>query len=313
MSVLLSVVLPTHDRADDVGRAATSVLSQDFRDLELIVVDDASSDSTPEVLDQLADRDQRVRVIRNDSALGPCEARNVGLAGAKGELVGFCDDDDAWLPGAARLLVEFVRATPGVAAASSWHEVSHSGLDGAAIFRGPLDYGAGHLLWQNFVALPFGVINRSALSFEVRFDPELPTGEDWDLWLRCSQQGSVRTLPQVCYRYNQHGRPRVTRTADAQVIGRRNFLAKHGGSMTPACRLYHRTVLAGYLHGRAGMGRALAADRLSSPRDKALVSLLLASSMVASRVGQRRGDPGLQARLMASLVSRGRNRSRDPR
>lgn len=309
MATLLSVILPTHDRADDLQRAAASVLAQDIRDLELVVVDDASADSTPEILERMATQDRRLRVVRSDSQLGPCEARNLALATATGDLVGFCDDDDVWLPGAARTLLDYLDGHPDTGAVSSWHDVSHSELGKTVSFRGPLRYGSRHLLWQNFVALPFGIIRRSALSFDVRFDPALPTGEDWDLWLRCAQERPICTLPKVCYVYTQHRRSRVTRTAAAQIEGRQNFLDKHRAAMPPACRLYHQTVIAGYEHGRSAMMRTLASVEGFSPRDRGFVSLVLACSQAASRVGQHRRDPGLQARLMASMVG-GRRRGR---
>jgi len=304
--------MPTHDRAADLERAAASVLDQDVEPLELVVVDDASTDATLEVLDRLARRDKRVRVVRTERALGPCEARNRGLAVAGGELVGFCDDDDAWFPGVGRAVTEFLAARPEVVAASAWHVVSHRAEGATAVFRGPLRYDSSQLLWQNVIAVPFAVVRRAALSFEVGFDPELPTGEDWDLFLRCSFEGPVRTVPTVGYLYTQHGGSRVTRTGDAQTVGRRNFLRKHGHAMTGRCRLYHETVLAGYAGGRRAMG-----DRLRQPgtprRDALAVTTVLGASAAAARLGQRRGDPGLQARLMTRLVGSRSGRGRAPR
>jgi glycosyltransferase involved in cell wall biosynthesis len=298
--------MPTHNRAGEVGRAASSVLAQNVGNLELVIVDDSSSDETPDVLDRLASQDGRVRVVRTEETVGPCVARNRGLEVAQGELVAFCDDDDAWFPGVGEVVMEFLSAHPDVVAASSWHVVLHAESGGAAVFRGPLEYGHEQLLWQNFVALPFAVVRRNALRFTVSFDPDLPTGEDWDLWLRCSNDGLVRTVPHVGYLYTQHGGNRVTRTAQAQVTGRRNFLAKHGEVMTGSCRRFHETVLAGYEHGRAGMLRGLVPRRGRSTRDALVVAALLTSSFGAVKLGQRRRDPGLQARLMASQLARGR-------
>jgi Glycosyl transferase family 2 len=297
--------MPTHDRAGEVGRAAASVLAQDVENLELVIVDDCSSDDTAAVLDRLTAQDRRVRVVHTDETVGPCVARNRGLEVAQGDLVAFCDDDDAWLPGVGAVVVDFLAQHRDVVAASSWHVVLHAGSGGGAVFRGPLEYGREQLLWQNFVALPFAVLRRGALSFDISFDPDLPTGEDWDLWLRCSADGPVRTVPHVGYLYTQHGGARVTRTTAAQITGRRNFLAKHGSSMSGSCRLFHETVLAGYEHGRAGMVRGLVPGRGRSTRDGLVVGALLASSLGAVRLGLRRRDPGLQSRLMASLLARG--------
>jgi glycosyltransferase involved in cell wall biosynthesis len=297
--------MPTHNRARDVARAAASVLAQNVDNLELVIVDDSSTDDTGDVLDRLASSDRRVRVVSTNETVGPCVARNRGLEVAEGDLVAFCDDDDAWFPGVGEVVMDFLAGHPDVVAASSWHVVLHADSGGAAVFRGPLEYDSSQLLWQNLVALPFAVLRRGALSFAISFDPDLPTGEDWDLWLRCSHDGLVRTVPHVGYLYTQHRGSRVTRTSEAQVTGRRNFVEKHGASMSGACRLFHETVLAGYEHGRAGMVRGLVPGRGRTPRDVVVVAALLASSLAAVKAGQRRRDPGLQSRVMASLLARG--------
>ena len=304
MTDLVSVVLPTRDRARDVVRAATSVLSQDLPALELVVVNDSSTDATAGVLDELAGRDDRVRVVETEAPLGPCEARNRGLAVARGEIVGFCDDDDRWLPDIGPTLVAFLDAHSELGAVSSWHVVEHAGTGRSAVFRGPLRFGTEALLWQNVIGLPFALIRRGALSFEVAFDPALPTGEDWDLFLRCAQERPVCTVPHVGYLYTQHGGARVTRTADAQAVGRRGFLAKHATAMSSACRIYHEAVLSGYAGGRRAMTRSVRAAAAAHPVAAGFAATVLASSWGAHRVGQRRGDPGLQARAMARLVSR---------
>src|SRR5271168_3928998 len=167
MSALLSVIMPTHDRAREVVRAAASVLSQDVAALELVIVDDSSSGDSVEALDRLASQDPRVRIVRTTGSVGPCVARNLGLEVARGELVAFCDDDDAWFPGVGGVVVDYLADHPDVVAASSWHVVLHADSGGAAVFRGPLEYDRDQLLWQNFVALPFAVLRRGALSFAV--------------------------------------------------------------------------------------------------------------------------------------------------
>jgi Glycosyl transferase family 2 len=308
---MLSVIMPTRNRAGEVARAAASVLAQEVDDLELVVVDDCSSDDTAKVLEGLVSQDRRVRVVRTDTSVGPCEARNRGLGVARGELLAFCDDDDVWLPGIGRVLVDYLGAHPDVGAVASWHLVLHAQTGRAAVFRGPLVHETEQLLWQNFILIS-AMIRRTAFSFDIRFDPSFPTGEDWDLWLRCSQERPLRTVPHVGYLYTQHGGARATRTPGSQIEGRRALVSKYGERMTPSCRLFHETVLAGYEQGRAGMLRQLAPRPGLSTGDAAFVALLLASSFAASRAGQRRQDPGLQARLMARLVrlDRGRGRAR---
>lgn len=92
---LVSVIIPTYNRANLVGRAIESVIQQSYAHLEIIVVDDASSDNTKEVIDAIGDR--RLRYIRHQTNLGGAVSRNTGIDAATGEYIAFLDSDDIWL------------------------------------------------------------------------------------------------------------------------------------------------------------------------------------------------------------------------
>jgi len=91
---LVSVIIPSYNRCQQLKEAIDSVLAQDFEDSELIVVDDGSTDKTP---DLLADYDEKLTAIRRNNG-GVSAARNTGIAAASGELIAFLDSDDLWLP-----------------------------------------------------------------------------------------------------------------------------------------------------------------------------------------------------------------------
>jgi hypothetical protein len=301
---LISVVMPTRNRPAMLERAARSVLDQGAAGIELVVVDDASSDETPQVLDRLA-CDGRVRVVRNTESMGPGATRNRGIAAASGDLLGFCDDDDAWLPKAANTVLGAFAEHPEVGVVTAWHRVVHEPGGQTAVFRGPLRFGADQLRWFDFVAVPFGVIRRDLFGPDLGVDPDLPSCEDWDLWLRCAESRPVQTLPAVLYAYHQHRGSRVTRGGSAFVEGRRRFLAKHSESMSASCRLYHELVVA-----QLGGGRRAVAERLASAHRRPVAAALAASVLgvgaAASAVAGRRRDPGLPARLTAGLLGAGR-------
>ena len=94
--VTASVVIPTYNHGDTVERAIDSALAQTLRDIEVIVVDDASTDDTQTVLDRIGD--PRVTCLRHDSNRGGSAARNTGIDHATGEYIAFLDADDEWLP-----------------------------------------------------------------------------------------------------------------------------------------------------------------------------------------------------------------------
>jgi hypothetical protein len=299
---LLSVVMPTRNRPGQLERAARSVLAQEGVELELVIVDDASSDGTPEVADRLG-ADPRVRIVRNGASLGPGGSRNQGIAVARGDLLGFCDDDDEWLPGAASVTLDRFAADTEVGVVTSWHQVVHDQTGRTVPFRGPLEYRAEQLLWFNFVALPFGIIRRSLFPGDLAVDADLPSCEDWDLWLRCAQIRPICTVPRFLYGYHQHGGVRVTRNGSGDLVGRQGFLDKHASSMSPSCRLYHEFVVAQLAGGRAALvERARAAYR--TPVAASVAASVLGAGAAAGAIGMRRGDPGLPARVLAVVLGR---------
>src|SRR5215475_868787 len=92
----VSVIIPTHNRAEFLRSAITSVLNQTFQDFEIIIIDDASKDHTQEVIANF--NDARIKVIYNQVSKGAAGARNIGIMNSSSEYTAFLDDDDEWLP-----------------------------------------------------------------------------------------------------------------------------------------------------------------------------------------------------------------------
>lgn len=108
MAPQISVILPAYNAEQTLEKAVQSVLRQSFRSLEVIVVNDGSTDGTAALAESLANRDARVHVLHGPNA-GISAARNRGLHAAAGTYVTFCDDDDVWLPGALAALYSEAR------------------------------------------------------------------------------------------------------------------------------------------------------------------------------------------------------------
>ncbi len=195
----ISVVIPTHNRAAFIERAVNGVLLQAYPALELVVVDDGSTDNTPEILRNLAARHgDRLHVIRQANT-GLPGALNAGFAAAHGELLAWMADDDAYKPGALDALARELTLDPqtgGVFADYEW--VSDGGLR-QTIETGPVE----ELAQRNVVGLCV-MFRREALQRAGGLDPDFQLAEDYELWVRMSRATRLSRLRRVLFEVTDH-------------------------------------------------------------------------------------------------------------
>ena len=180
---LVSVVMPTHNRADRLMWALRSVLDQDHRSIEVIVVDDGSRDRTREVL--AAVDDPRLRPIHLSPNGGVAAARNAGIAAATGRWVAFIDDDDFWLPTKLSAQIAAMRSTVARWCIASALAVTPS-LEPLAFAHVSPGMTSEWLLGSNVI--PGGcsgvMVERSLVAETGGFDTALSMFADWELWTR---------------------------------------------------------------------------------------------------------------------------------
>ncbi|QJA05786.1 glycosyltransferase [Thermosulfurimonas marina] len=190
---LVSVILPTFNRARFLGEALESVFSQTYRPLEVIVVDEASADETPWVVSRFP-----VIYVRRPVRKGPAAARNRGLRLCRGELVSFLDSDDLWLPEKVARQVAFLREHPEAVAVQPEEIWIKNGRRVAPQrkHRKPHGYFF-HRAVKLCLVSPSGVMLRRRVLEEIGFfDEEFPVCEDYELWLRLAARYPVYLLPE---------------------------------------------------------------------------------------------------------------------
>jgi GT2 family glycosyltransferase len=257
---LVSVVIPTYNRAQKVGRAVESALAQAYRDLEVIVVDDGSSDDTRRVV---ADFGERVRYIYQDN-LGVSAARNTALRNARGEFVAFLDSDDLWKPWRIESQVVALRRFPEaglvwtdmtaadatgrvvdechlrvmyaaharvnvdehleqVATLGSLSAAVPAALEGAAVRIGDL---SSKILLGNLLHTSTVLVRRSWIERVGGFDPTFArAGEDYEFYVRLCSVGPVVFIDAPSTIYCVGAPDQLTRPAMHLEIARNNLRA----------------------------------------------------------------------------------------
>lgn len=196
----VTVVIPAWNAAETLGAALRSVLDQGYEPLEVIVVDDASTDRTSELVARIGD--PRLRCIRLEKTRGPGHARNVGLEAGRGGYAAFLDADDLWMPGKLLRQVELLEARPDLAlvscnsryvAADGRHlRLSHESrppANGVEAWKTLLAY--------NFTPTSTVLARRSDLLERGGFAEHLVIGEDLDLWIRLGLGGEIGVVDET--------------------------------------------------------------------------------------------------------------------
>lgn len=236
---LVSIVIPTHNRQPLLERAINSARAQSWPNIEIIVVDDASSDSTDSYLQREAKIDTRVRFIRNDVSKGGAGARNAGIKLALGTFVAFLDDDDLWAPEKLTKQINLLKSNPSASSVSCSFMVEHS--SGKRTLQ-PLY--APDELQQVLKANKFGgasmcLTTKAALEKIGGFDPSLRSGQDWELWIKLCIDGPLLMCPEPLVRYQIHDGLRISTNQKSVYFGRRSIYFKYKKILSESNRIHH--------------------------------------------------------------------------
>jgi glycosyltransferase involved in cell wall biosynthesis/GT2 family glycosyltransferase len=267
---LVSVLLAAHDDAPFLGEAVESVLGQTLCDLELIVVDDASTDRTPVLLEAIAD--ERLRVVRNEEQAGLAASLNRGLDLAGGRYVARLDADDVALPARLERQVEHLRAEPRCAVVgSAIVDLDEEGRSGATHVPPsrptPLRW---HALFSSPFFHPTVLVDREVLDAHgLRYDPEYLESEDYELWTRLFvfADGANLKTPLVLKRV--HAGQASLRRSKLQESFQRRVALREIARVAPALDSGRAELAWRIGSGRGGVSQGLARDA-----DKVLLELL---------------------------------------
>jgi glycosyltransferase involved in cell wall biosynthesis len=238
---VISVIIPTYNRAHVLKRAIDSVLRQTFQDIEIIIVDDASRDGTEKIIDIF--NDKRILYIKHEERKGASAARNTGIEIARGEYVAFLDSDDEWLPEKlAKQIQVFNKSSQKLGLVyTACMEIENSKQQRTVIpkCRGNI---IENLLVNNCVGyIVTPLVRKECFTKAGLFDEQLPGSQDWDMWIRIAQYYEIDFVNDILvYVYPQ----------------RDGIMKNNAGAI-----LAHKRILRKYEHLVSRLSRKLKAER----------------------------------------------------
>lgn len=218
---LVSVVLAAYNAEQYIQQAVDSILQQTYPDFELIVIDDASTDTTPEILSTCAD--PRIKILRNEKNLGPYGAANRGISMARGEILARHDADDVSMPERFAHQVAAFQANPNlVLVGSSYLIIDREGktLDLTLLpdtnekLQKRLEHG-------NIFIQGATMFRRTAFEKVGGYREYFPVSQDYDLFLRLAEVGEINNLPDALYKFRFHGESISRKKKELQLACRR--------------------------------------------------------------------------------------------
>ena len=238
---LISIVIPTFNRENAIGRAIKSALCQTYPNLEIIVVDDASADNTKNKVKQL--KDKRIVYLSHKTNQGASAARNTGIKKARGEYIAFLDSDDQWLGQKLEKQIAVLEKNPDCSASycryyiikdkkkklSVWPEIKK--------YQGELNR---QLLIGNFITSSSALLKKEIFEKSGLFDEKLPAYQDWEFFLRVSKFANFAFLNEPLFYQNQNEKNRISLNREKRIRAVRYILNKHRLDIKKSRHIYAR-------------------------------------------------------------------------
>ncbi len=207
MSPKISVVISVYNVGIFIEKTIRSFLDQTFKDFELMIIDDGSTDNTWSILEFYAKQDSRIKLLRNEQNLKKVYSLNKVLPLATGEYIVHSDGDDISLPNRLTRQVNFMETHPEVGVCGTWLEITGLGADFVCQYPTDDETIRCNLFFSNRGTIPHGttIIRRSAFTeTQLWYDPAYEYAEDYEFWVRSAKYVKFANIPEVHYLYHQH-------------------------------------------------------------------------------------------------------------
>jgi glycosyltransferase involved in cell wall biosynthesis len=237
----VSVIIPTHNRSQLLPRAINSVLNQTYKDFELIIVDDASTDNTAEIVSRF--NDPSIKYYKNEINRGLPASRNIGIKNSTANFLGFLDDDDAWEPTKLEKQLVALQDSDSKVGLIYCHYRRINANDGSVIdevaplFRGKVGE---YIIANCFIASGSPIVRKECFGKVGLFDEGLQGCEDWDMWIRISKYYEFDLVPESLLNYYIHDS--ISSNIDQKINAWTRIIKKHTDDFAEYPRLFSMNI-----------------------------------------------------------------------
>lgn len=224
---LITVVIPTYNRALTIERAVKSVITQTYKNLEIIIVDDASTDNTCDILNKL-EIENNIHIIKHEQNMGGSVARNTGIYAAKGEYIAFLDSDDEWLPNKLSEQMKIIRKDKEVGMVyTNYYLVDQDTNKIMSLYTNKhINNVLYNLLFCNFIGSTSTILVKKDCMMKIcGFDANLPSCQDWDIYIRIAHLYKIVGIDEPLIKYYIHNNS-ITGSQEKSLMGHEIVLNK---------------------------------------------------------------------------------------
>lgn len=200
---LVSVIVPTHNRAEMLVKAIDSIFRQSYKNIEVIIVANGCTDNTPEVVKSLQEKYKNIHFLNFPESIGGAEARNRGVDIIKGEYVAFLDDDDEWLKDKLEYQLRILKNSNYCIVGCNYYKVGGNSVKEVKL---PEKVSFYEMTFENLLGSFSFCITKSEYIKELRIDKSLKANQDYDFWLKIlkSTDKYAYVVQKPLVNYHQH-------------------------------------------------------------------------------------------------------------
>ena len=201
MDELVSIIMPNYNGEKFIAETIESVLNQTYTNWELLITDDCSTDNSVNIINSYADKDGRIKLLKNEKNSGAAQARNVALKEAKGKWIAFLDSDDMWLPEKLEKQIAFMTANGYKFSCTKYSHIDENSQPLHKVVISPKVIGKRKMFRYNYLGCLTVMYDADAIGV-LQVNPEIGNGRnDYALWLKAVKKENCYYLDEALALY----------------------------------------------------------------------------------------------------------------